>query len=211
MNSLTLFSRISAEWKTKLFMGGLIACAFWSGYFLLQRYPVYPVAVMPVTIIDRFMPFIPSAAPVYLSQFVTMVILAWVTTTRVELAAFSKGLALIIAISFTVFFFYPTSVIRPDSVPGQNPLYDLVIRFDNPRNAFPSLHAAFGIFLAAYAPHVFHGWNTKNIQVGITWLCTAAVLISTLLTKQHAFLDILVGSFVGGAGYLVYAKTVAQP
>jgi membrane-associated phospholipid phosphatase len=211
MKHISILSRLVAEWKIKLFAGGLATGVFWICYFLLERYPVFPVRIMPASIFDRLVPFVPAAAPVYVSQFITMSLLAWLMTSKQELLAFCKGIALISIVSFLVFFFYPTCVVRPqEPVIDHDFIYDAIVRIDNPRNAFPSLHAAFGIFLAAYAPVVFRGWNSGRILVGIVWLCTAAVLASTLLTKQHVLMDVLAGSLLGFAGYFVSARTASK-
>jgi membrane-associated phospholipid phosphatase len=210
MKHQSLFSRLAAEWKTKLFVGSLVTGAFWLGYFLLQKHPVFPVRVMPSCEIDRLVPFMPEAAAVYVSQFLILSVLAWLTSSKADLTALCKGIGLISGTSFLVFFFWPTCVIRPVSQPGRDVIYDNVVRFDGTENAFPSLHAGFAILIAGYAVHVFRGWRLERILVSMAWLSSAAVLASTLLTKQHVFLDILAGSALGGVGYLYFARTAAR-
>ena len=207
MNNAAIFSRLTAEWKTKLLMGGILTCAFWIGYFLLQRYPVFPVRVMPVLIIDRLVPFVPGAAPIYVSQFATMSVLAWLTPSKDDLYRFCRGIGLISGVGFLVFFFFPTSIVRPGFVPGHDFFYDLVVRFDGTINACPSLHAAFGVFLVAYAPLAFRGLKFKTFFVGVVWACTASVLASTLLTRQHVFLDVIAGGVLGAAAWLILPKS----
>ena len=79
--------------------------------------------------------------------------------------------------------------------------YDLVAGADLPRNACPSLHAAFGVFTAGCAWEVFWGWKNSEWFIGAVWSWTAAVLASTLLIKQHVFLDLLAGSVLGSLGW----------
>ena len=55
------------------------------------------------------------------------------------------------------------------------------------------------MFTAIGAWQVFRGWQHNRWLTGAVWLWTAAVLLSTLLIKQHVFLDLLAGIAVGAA------------
>ncbi len=174
--------------------------AFWIGYFLLEHFPARPVTRMPELAIDSLIPFQPAAALIYLSQFVTMPLAIWLMTSRRQLWICCRALALLIGASFAVFYLWPTSVARPELGPGSHWCYDLIAKADLPRNACPSLHAAFGVFTATCAWEVFRGWKNSRWLVGIAWVWTGAVLASTLLIKQHVFLDLLAGIVLGAAG-----------
>jgi membrane-associated phospholipid phosphatase len=201
MSPSSLWRRFTAEWKIKVFLGGVITGAFWFGYFLLERLPAGSVTPMPELTIDRMIRFQPGAAFIYVSQFATMPLMIWLMTSRRQLFACCRGLALLIGISFIVFYFWPTSVTRPVVLSHQHFFFDLVAGADLPRNACPSLHAAFGVFTAGCAWEVFRGWTNGKWFVGGVWLWTAAVLASTLLIKQHVFLDLLAGSALGAMGW----------
>jgi membrane-associated phospholipid phosphatase len=107
-----------------------------------------------------------------------------------------------------MFYFWPTSAARPKAIPGGHFFYDLIVSSDLPRNACPSLHAGFGIFAACCAFDAFRGWKYTRWLIGTVWLWTAAVLVSTLLIKQHVFLDLLAGGFLGTVSWL---STCWQP
>jgi membrane-associated phospholipid phosphatase len=201
MSPNCLWRRLIAEWKIKVFLGGGITAAFWIGYFLLERLPEASVTEMPQLAIDRLIPFQPEAAFIYVSQFVTMPLVIWLMTSRRQLLACCQGLALLIVASFIIFYFWPTSIVRPETFPGRHFFYDLVTGTDLPRNACPSLHAAFGVFTAGCAFDLFRGWNHNRWFIGAVWLWTAAVLVSTLLIKQHVFLDLLAGGVLGAVSW----------
>jgi len=198
----SLWRRLIAEWKIKVFLGGGITLAFWTGYFLLERLPEGPVTEMPQLAIDRLIPFQPGMDFVYVSQFVTMPLVIWLMTSRRQLLACCQGLALLISVSFIIFYFWPTSVARSKAFPGGHFFYDLIVSSDLPRNACPSLHAGFGVFTAGCACDVFRGWKHNKWLIGAVWLWTAAVLVSTLLIKQHVFLDLLAGGILGAVSWL---------
>jgi membrane-associated phospholipid phosphatase len=203
MNFCGIWQCLIAEWKIKVLLGGIITAAFWFGYFSIEQARIFPVIEMPVTAVDRLIPFQPGAAFFYLSQFFTMPLVLWLMVSRRQIMSCCLGLALLIGVSFGVFFIWPTSVTRPEIIPGQHPLYDLIASHDLPRNACPSLHAAFGVFIAGYACEVFRVWPFRRWLVGAVWLWTGAVLISTLLVKQHVVLDLFAGGILGATSWLL--------
>jgi membrane-associated phospholipid phosphatase len=201
-----LMMRLVSEWKIKLFLGSALAGVFWAGYFACARHPLFPVRVMPGLAVDRWLPFRPETAWIYLSQFVTLPLLTWLMTSRRDLLAFCKSVALVSGVGFLVFAVWPTTVERPKPTGDHSFPYDLVVLVDNPHNACPSLHAAFAVLIAGCAAHVFREWKHARLLIGATWLGSAAVLVSTLLTKQHVLLDALAGGVLGGAGYWWFAR-----
>ena len=77
MKPVDLWRHVMEEWKIKVFLGGVITLAFWWGYFRLARMPEDLATQMPELAIDRMIPFLPAAAAIYLSQFVTMPMIIW--------------------------------------------------------------------------------------------------------------------------------------
>jgi membrane-associated phospholipid phosphatase len=201
MNSTSLLRDLTAEWKIKVFLGGAITAGFWIGYFLLERQPALSITQMPELSLDRMIPFQPEAAFIYVSQFATMPAMIWLMRTRSQLLACCRGLSLLIALSFIVFYLWPTSVARPEVVSHQFFFYDLVAGSDLPRNACPSLHAAFGVFTAGCAWEVFRDWKHGRWFTGTMWIWTVAVLASTLLIKQHVLLDLVAGMALGSMAW----------
>src|SRR4030042_537633 len=61
--------RLTAHWRFKLMAGAIIVIAFFIGYFLLLNIHFFPVREMPVTALDRLIPFQPGALPLYLSLY----------------------------------------------------------------------------------------------------------------------------------------------
>jgi membrane-associated phospholipid phosphatase len=202
MSPDSLWRRFIAEWKIKVLLGGAMTAAFWSGYFLLERLPKVSATEMPQLPIDRLISFQPEAASLYASQFVTVPLVFWLITSRRQLLTCCKGMALMVSGSFIIFYFWPTSVARPEALAGRHYFYDLIAHCDLPRNACPSLHAGFGVFTAGCACDVFPGWKLNRWFIGAVWLWTAAVLVSTLLIKQHVFLDLLAGTILGAVSWL---------
>jgi membrane-associated phospholipid phosphatase len=207
MKIVSLWRIIIAEWKIKFLLGGAITVLFWVGYFRLEQLSHGSVTQMPVSAVDRVIPFTPSAAFVYVSQFITVPLVVWLMTSRPQLLRCCRGLLLLMGGSFLVFYFWPTVISRPGIAPGQFFIYDLVVGADKSGNACPSLHAAFGIFTAGCAWEVFRGWRNGRWLIGASWVWMAAILASTLLIKQHVFLDLLAGGLLGFVSWWFVGRT----
>ncbi len=98
-------------------------------------------------------------------------------------------------ISNTIFFILPTKMLRPtiQATDFWTCWLQQVYAYDLPFNAFPSLHVSTALIM---------GWFWwRNISkvwlkvIGIMW--ALAVMVSTILVKQHSLLDVLGGLIVG--------------
>lgn len=197
MRAAEVWRCLNSEWRIKFLLGGLVTIAFWVGYFWLEHVHLFPETKMPVCAIDRMVPFRPEAAALYISQFLLVPLVLWLTASRRQLLLCGQGLALMIGVAFASFLIFPTLVVRPATPSGANYIYDLVARCDLPCNACPSLHAAFGVFIGAYSCDVFRPWRMGSLLIGAVWLWAAAILFSTLLIKQHVALDLAAGGVLG--------------
>ncbi|MGQ0416263.1 phosphatase PAP2 family protein [Bacillus sp. HC-TM] len=97
---------------------------------------------------------------------------------------------------FSIYYFWQTTVPRP-TVVGTDVFSELVryiYSIDQPVNCFPSIHVltTFVIMLAAFKrreQHVFEYYI-------LTFFGTL-IILSTLFTKQHAFVDAVTGTLIG--------------
>jgi len=199
MNLIRVFLK---EWKLKLLLGTVMTVLFWIGYFLLQGLQIFMPHEMPALGVDRWIPFQPRATILYLSQFLMMPFVLAMSSSRRQLLNCCFGVFLIMGVAFTVFFFYPTFVARPGVPLGSYPLYEFLIRVDETRNAFPSLHAAFGVFIGGCSLQILGRGRFFHPGVLMMQLWILGVLASTLLIKQHVVLDLVAGALLG-AGVLI--------
>ena len=113
---------------------------------------------------------------------------------------FSLCLGLTMIISYLVFIFYPTYVDRP-LITGQDFLSQLVLMIygsDQAHNALPSGHTYTTLIISIF-------WSQWQPKLKPLWIAIAVlVLLSTLFTKQHYLLDLLV------AGLLVVGTYFSQ-
>ena len=98
-------------------------------------------------------------------------------------------------VGFTCFLKWPLAIGRPAF--GGNKLGESIMRIvfsvDNPANCFPSFHAFFAIlgalFIHASRPNHF-------LEYGAAYVLASAVVVTTITTGQHYFIDPLGGSIL---------------
>jgi len=149
--------------------------------------------ITPDLPIDAFIPLWPIwAVPYLLSIPWWIAALTWgaLKMDYPRWRQFSLCLGITIVISYLIFIFYPTYVVRPE-ITGQDFFSQLVLWIyggDQVHNALPSGHTYTTLIIVIF----WSQWlpKLKPLWIGITVL----VLLSTLFTKQHYLLDLLAAS-----------------
>lgn len=103
------------------------------------------------------------------------------------------------------FLFFPTTLVRP-TVTGHSicdQLVRLVYQIDAPVNLFPSIHCLESWCCIHAALRMK---KTPRWYLPITIMMSFCVFASTLLVKQHVFIDIFGGILVFEAGYYLARK-----
>lgn len=177
---------------TTLFM----AFFFW-GYFATLARSAGTAVVMPLTFIDAWVPFSTTAYPVYISLWVYVSLPAAFMTGFRPLAHLTLWISALCLSCLGVFWLYPTAVPPAQIDWSLYPELALIKGIDAAGNACPSLHVASAVFSAAWL------WRQLGNVGAPTWLRWGSqahcllILWSTLATRQHVFLDVLVGTTVG--------------
>jgi len=196
-----LWERWSSEWRLKAALSALLTVAFWLVYYWAERRPVAHVLIVPASALDRALPLVPVAAWIYLSQFATAPLILCLAASRRAVLAVAAGVALMASFSFLAYFLLPTTIDRAVAATSTDAAYGLVVGWDQPRNACPSLHAGFAIFLSACAWALSRGFRHRAAGVAAFWLWALAVLLSTLLIRQHVAIDLAAGAVVGAFSF----------
>ena len=181
------------EWKAKLVWGTMLHPVVGGLYWMTQSYPRRIPTEMVPTHLDNAIPFLPATAWLYQSLFLAMPLTFFLLRDGREIRRFFWGITGLCVAANLIFILFPTTMIRP--FPPTSWAYQhLILAIDGPGNAFPSLHAALGVFTFLCA------WRTPGARwvrlVGIGWLML--LLISTLTTKQHVLMDLAGGVILGG-------------
>jgi hypothetical protein len=199
-----LAERLAAHWRFKLLGGGVIVVAFFAGYALLQRFPLFAVTEMPTTGLDRLVAFRPEAVFIYLTLWLYMPISPWLLDDRRELNAYCLGLLAVLGVGLGAFLLWPTAVPRAEAMWMQHPLLRAVTRVDGLANASPSLHAASAVFSGLCNHRVLRRLGDRGVLRWLNVCWAVGILYATLATKRHVAVDLYSGVLLGAAGFGLY-------
>jgi membrane-associated phospholipid phosphatase len=166
---------------------------FLFGYMIPNRYHLIDPIYLPMTAVDKAVPLVPWTIIIYQSEYIFFW-LAYVlirkeeTRNRLLYSFFAVQL-----ISMAFFIFYPTTFPRhtfplPEGThPWIVSAFSTLHILDDPSNTFPSLHVS-ACFVTAFA-----FLRESKIKCGGFLLWSVLILISTMTTKQHYFIDTVAG------------------
>jgi membrane-associated phospholipid phosphatase len=204
--SSALVARLQSNSGLKLFLLATLPAAVTLGYLGVQRTLIFPARRVPVTSLDRMVPFDPRWVWAYLSLYVLNPIGPLFTRSREELIDYSKGILSFFLCGFVCFVFFPVAGPRTHAT-ANDWLYQRLVVIDRPYNSFPSLHAAcavYAVFFAAYASRDTTRPRLRTALLVMAWLWVAVILYSTIATRQHFFADLPAGMFLGWLAHRLF-------
>jgi membrane-associated phospholipid phosphatase len=188
--------RLAACWRLKAILSAVAAVLFCVPYFWIEYHPLTTVRTLPLTWLDRVIPFQPLGwVWVYESFYLPLNVIPWLAEKRDDLRRYIGGFALVSLISFTVFLVLPIRGPRPEFADASG-AYALLRWIDAPLNCLPSLHAALLIYTLAFGRRILRDEIRARVQwVFVVW--AALIFYATLSTKQHYAVDLLAGTALG--------------
>lgn len=147
---------------------------------------------------ENYIPFVPEAIIAYLLIFPFLLSPIFLVKKYRDFALIAAVYALLVFVSLVIFFRFPTTMAR-SAVPTHGFvgwLFGIVRGVDGDYNLFPSLHVSSVVYAA-----LVNGFFCPKAK-GPSWVCAAAIGVSTLLVKQHAVADVLGGVLFGTAAYI---------
>ena len=143
--------------------------------------------------LDRWMPLVPFTIWIYLSDYLHLIGAYWICKGSSNLTRMVYSLVTLEFVGVAIHVAYPTAYPRflfplPVGISGLTLwLWNFTRAVDFPTNCLPSLHAG-NVTLAWLAVKREYKW------LGRFWLLwTILILISTMTTKQHYFVDLIAG------------------
>ncbi|HEX2853082.1 MAG TPA: phosphatase PAP2 family protein [Opitutaceae bacterium] len=191
-------ARLRAHWLAKALGISLGMTAFFAAYFLLLRHPLFPVTIMPVTAIDRFVEFRPGALAIYLSLWIYVPLGVGLLRDRRELYSHALASAAVSAIGLGIFLLWPTAVPPPGETWASGSAFSFLKAVDATGNACPSLHVAFAVLTAIRLQRLLSEMGATLFVKAANWLWCVGIVYSTLATRQHVAFDALAGAVLGG-------------
>lgn len=171
-------------------------------YVVKQLTPFTPIE-LELTVVDKFVKPHPAAFWIYMSFF--FLFMAGVTFSSKEDSIRCCKIILVNSVIASIFFILvPTKITFWDYLPYLQKdtvtysFMELIKKYDDTYNCFPSLHIANSIIATVYLVK-----NKKfYIQVlSVSWLL--AVIWSVMSTKQHLFYDVVGGAIVAFTSYKI--------
>lgn len=167
-----------------------------------------------ITALDRAIPFVKEFIIPYVMWYpmVPLVFLYICLKDKETYCRMLISLAVSLIISYITFFFFQTTVPRPELV--GNDVFTNIIRVlysaDRPINCFPSIHVM-TCFLMIEGVWFTKGKNTKFAV--ITTIVNVIIILSTVFIKQHVVLDGVFGiaiAFVTFMATNIFVKNQAM-
>ncbi|GAA0373955.1 phosphatase PAP2 family protein [Paenibacillus motobuensis] len=166
-----------------------------------------PIHVLSSPIDDR-LPLIPAMAIPYIGWY-PYIIIGIMYLCLKDRSAYYRTLIVMnigLIVCYLIYFFYQTTVIRPEVFPDRwdrKLLLDFVYGVDNPYNCFPSIHAlhSYVIMRGALAAKTVR----KSIKTAFV-IGAMTIIVSTLLVKQHVIYDALGSMLLGEIAFILVTK-----
>jgi hypothetical protein len=197
--STEFFARTKLHFLFKTVGITAFTMAFFVVYFHLLRHPASAPTLMPITAIDRWIPFEPLALFPYVSLWLYVGIAPGHTASYRELFVYGLWSFALCATGLWLFYLWPTAVPAPPPETAEAFGFALMQGVDASGNACPSMHVATAIFGAICLDNLL--WRIRaprSIRLGnLAWFC--AIVWSTLATRQHVLLDAVAGALLGVA------------
>lgn len=190
-------ARLLVWWPVKLIGTTVGMTVFFLAYFWVLQHPLFPVTVMPLTGIDRWIAFRPEALPLYLSLWFYVTLGPALLIVRRELLSYGLAWVALSAAGLGIFLLWPTAVPRPEMDWSQHPSFAFLQSVDASGNACPSLHVAFAVFTAVWFARLLPQLGAGYFARAFNWLWCLGIVYSTIATRQHVFLDALAGAGLG--------------
>lgn len=189
--------RMSVFWPAKMagIIGGMIA--FFAVYFWILRNLTSPAVEMPLTVVDRWIAFVPVSLTFYLSLWAYVSLVPALLCDRASLRRHAAGAIFMAALGLGIFFVWPTCTPSFPVDWSRYPAFAFMQGVDAPGNACPSLHAAFAVYSALWLSRIFRDLGAGFGIRGGNWIWCIGILYSTLATRQHVFIDLLAGGLLG--------------
>lgn len=209
-----LRGRFVAHWGLKALLIPAFMSGFFFAYFQLLRQPLFPVTEMPLRSLDRLIGFQPLAMLPYVSLwFYVLLPPAFLRGLR-EILIYCAAVAVLTLFGLGTFLLWPTAIPAPEIDWSLHASFAFLKTVDAAGNACPSLHVAFALFTAIWLDRLARHIDAPGLTRPLNALWGAAIIYSTLATKQHVTVDVIAGIVLGGTvGWLAprMSPSAARP
>lgn len=191
--------------------GTIIGMAvFFAAYFRVLQHPLFPVTVMPLTALDRWIGFQPWAAVLYVSLWVYVTLAPGLVRSGRELCSYAIAWVALAILGLGIFAAWPTAVPARATSWESWPAFSFLETVDAAGNACPSLHVAFAVLSALWFEHLLRAVGAGRWVRAGSWLWCVSICWSTVAIRQHVVLDVVAGAALGAVVGLLHLYTLRR-
>ncbi len=194
--------------ENKYPMGFILSIPAVGLYLISNHFHFFTPQLLPLSWIDSIVPFIPNSVWIYTSEYLFFIVVYVTCKDMINLNKYLYSYLILQVISVLIFLVWPTTYPRdlfplPEDL--NNPtyyLFSLLRKTDTPANCCPSLHVS-SVYLSSF---IFLDDQIKKFPFFFIW--GTAIALSTLTTKQHYLIDVIMGFFMAVATYWIFHKYI---
>jgi hypothetical protein len=205
-----LGARVKSHWRFKAIGTIGFFAAFFLGYFVLLRHPLFDVTLMPLLAVDRWLAFRPWTLSLYVSLWLYVQFAPAAIADRRTLISFAWGATGLMLAGFALFFFWPTRTPPAEIDWARHAQFSRLKTVDASGNACPSLHVAFAVFFAVWNHRLLRELRARAWMLWLNSAWCIGIIYSTLATKQHVALDALAGTVLGAIAVAIHLGVLAS-
>lgn len=179
---------------------------FFSAYLYLLKHPVHPVTVIPETAIDRLIGFEPLMLPFYLSLWLYVSLPPMLMQIRKDIVEYGLRIGSLCLAALVIFYFWPSAVPPSDIDWTRYPGMAFLKGMDASGNACPSLHVATAVFSCYWLNRGLRDLGFGKIPQMLSTAWCAAIVYSTMETRQHMAIDVAAGILLALFFVLIFEK-----
>ncbi len=183
---------------------------FFVAYLHLLHHPAHPVTMMPLTPIDHWIRFEPWSLLIYLTLWVYVSLAPALIESKRVLFGYAAAIGGVCVIGLVIFWLWPTAVPAPQIDWARYPGFGALKNVDGTGNACPSLHVATAVFSGFWLHRLLRLSRAPSWLLIFNALWCAAIIYSTMATKQHVFLDVAAGVVLGAVGAIFSLKLLLR-
>lgn len=211
-----MVSSRSREWALPIFLtrttkypvgifAGLLAGVM---YLTSNHFHIFPPQYLPMTRIDYIVPFVPWTVWIYISEFALFISVYVLTKDMANTNKYLYSFLALQTASVFIFWVWPTTYPRhlfplPDDLNSLTRFVFTQLReTDTPANCAPSLHVS-SCYLSAF---IFLDEQKKKFPFFLLW--ATAIAVTTMTTKQHYLVDVILGFGMAVTFYWVFHRFI---
>jgi membrane-associated phospholipid phosphatase len=173
-----------------------------SGFFFLYFWvlrSMAPVAVtVPITAVDRWVAVSELALVPYISLWLYVSLGPALAANMANLRMYIAGALAIAGLGLATYWLFPTTTPAFGVDWADYPALKILKATDLGGNAFPSLHVAFAAYSGVVIASELRSLHAPAWVRAGNWVWCAAIVYSTLATRQHVLIDVVGGLLLTG-------------